>query len=176
MKNKEETMEAVFNLMNGADPFTGELFDKNHVLNGVEYVRLFSNIYLILNTTKSVNKETKNKFKLNHEMKSKISDIDKNFTISTLASHINSCLSSIDMMKIQPALLNKILLDKGILEVITDLDGTRRKLLKQNYIDVYGYNENRLSSNGNSYQIALYYKEKIFDILDIIIDYYEKYK
>lgn len=174
MQTKEETMEAVFNLMNGVDPFTGELFDKNHELNGVEYVRLFSNIYLTLNTTKSENKVIKTQFKLTPEMKSKISYIDKNFTISTLASHINNCLSSTNMMKVQPVLLNKIFLDKEILEVITDTGGAIRKLLKKEYVEVYGYNENRVSANGKSYQIAVYYKEKFLDILDIIIDYYLK--
>lgn len=178
----EKAILIVDKLSEGIDPYTGEIFDDEHITNNPKVVRCLKYVEEILKETlrtpatiRKVNNKDLAPFAITEEEKANIQYRDEAISLTNVCKLINEAarVEEKGMKTLKAMNVNDALAEMGILK-ITNFNNKRRTVLQDDYKTGYGIAERLGVFNGITSMTVVYDKEGqkfIVDNLDKILEY-----
>ncbi len=157
LEEKEKIEKAIFvvdKLSEGLDPYTGEIFDDNHVMNNPKVVRCLKYVEEVLKETlktpvRRVNNKDLIPFSITEEEIRNIQYSENLMGISQVCKMINEAagVEQKGMRKLTAVAVNDALAEMGVLK-ITNFNNKRRTAVTDDYKNGYGIVEREAIFNG----------------------------
>ena len=168
LEEKEKIEKAVFvidKLSEGMDPYTGEVFEDEHIMNNPKVVRCLKYVEEVLKETlrtpsKKVNNKDLLPFTITQEEINNIQYSEEPISITQVCKIINEAAKTEEkgMRKLTAVLVNDALAEMGVVK-ITNFNNKRKTVLSEDYKNGYGILEKEAIFNGVRCISIVYDKE-----------------
>lgn len=168
LEEKEKIEKAVFvidKLSEGMDPYTGEVFEDDHIMNNPKVVRCLKYVEEVLKETlKAPIKKLNNKFlipfSITEEEIGSIQYSEETMNITNICKMINEAAKAEEkgMKKLTAVSINDALAEMGVVK-ITNFNNKRKTVLSEDYKNGYGILEKESIFNGVKCLSIVYDKE-----------------
>lgn len=160
----EKEIQILKALANGINYFTGEKCKDDCILNDVNIIRT---LYEVCDGLRKVPSETikKSKFIYPFDIEEKF-EYEEELSLTRIIDKISNMYPT--MKKPKFSLIREILIQQGLLEKVTDEDGSKKTLATEQALQFGIYNVEKLNIYGKYYQVITYNKEGQKYILSLL--------